>query len=368
MKTALITGASRGLGLALTHELAAQGWKLIVDARGEEALNALQHELGTTTQIVTVAGDVSHPEHRQQLAKAASDFGGLDAVINNASVLGPSPQPNLLDYPLDELETVYKTNVIAPLGIIQAVKANLRPNARIINISSDAGIEPYAGWGGYGSSKAALEHMSAILAAENPQLRVYWVDPGDMRTEMHQAAFPGEDISDRPLPEVSVPGLIALLTGDFPSGRYRARTVLEPKPELPLVNGLNLVLQVQDFEAAEDFFGQHLKLPIQKEWHDTGHGVLFSAGQATIEIADATQIAEVDRVEVGHVVNDAIRLALDVRDVEQASTDAQAGGAKALRAVVDTNWGHRNQRLNLPDSLPIQALTLFQVIDDEKPA
>ncbi len=263
------------------------------------------------------------------MAKAAADLGGLDAVINNASVLGPSPQPNLLDYPLDELEAVYKTNVIAPLAIIQAVKANLRPNARIINISSDAGVEPYAGWGGYGSSKAALEQMSAILAAENPQWHVYWVDPGDMRTEMHQAAFPGEDISDRPLPEVSVPGLIALLTEDYPSGRYRARTVLEPKPEASNVNGLNLVLQVQDFEGAADFFGNYLKLPIQQEWHDTGNGALFNAGQATIEIADATQIAEVDRVEVGHAVNDSIRLALGVRDVGQASTDAQAGGAKA---------------------------------------
>ena len=301
------------------------------------------------------------------MAKAAADLSGLDAVINNASVLGPSPQPNLLDYPLDELESVYKTNVVAPLALIQAVKANLKPDATIINISSDAGVEPYAGWGGYGSSKAALEHMSAILAAENPQWNVYWVDPGDMRTEMHQAAFPNEDISDRPLPEVSVPGLIALLTGDFPSGRYRTRTVLDPKPEAPPVNGLNLVLQVQDFQAAEDFFGKHLKLPVQQEWHDVGHGILFSAGQATIEIADAAQIAEVDRVEVGHAVNDSIRLVLNVRDVNQASTDAQSGGAKALNTIVDTDWGHRNQRLKLPDNLPIQSLTLFQVTDDEKP-
>ncbi|MBI1280987.1 MAG: SDR family NAD(P)-dependent oxidoreductase [Anaerolineaceae bacterium] len=363
MKTALITGASRGLGLALARELAAQGWGLIIDARGEEALHAAKQQLASAARIVTIGGDVSRPEHRQQLAQAAADLGGLDAVINNASVLGPSPQPNLLDYPLDELEAVYKTNVIAPLAILQAVKARLHPDARIINISSDAGIEPYAGWGGYGSSKAALEQMSAILAAENPQWRVFWVDPGDMRTEMHQAAFPGEDISDRPLPEVSVPGLVALLSDDYPSGRYRARTVLEPKPEAPPVNGLNLVLQVQDFEDAADFFGKHLNLPIQKEWHDTGHGALFSAGQATIEIADAAQIAEVDRVEVGHAVNDSIRLALGVRDVHQASTDVQAGGAEALHAVVDTDWGHRNQRLSLPDNLPVKALTLFQVIE-----
>jgi len=368
MKTALITGASRGLGLALARELAAQGWGLIIDARGEQALNDAKQQLGSVAQVVSIVGDVSQHEHRQQLAKAAADLGGLDAVINNASVLGPSPQPNLLDYPLAELEAVYKTNVIAPLAIIQAVKNHLRPNPRIINISSDAGVEPYSGWGGYGSSKAALEHMSAILAAENPQWRVYWVDPGDMRTDMHQAAFPGEDISDRPLPEVSVPGLVALLTDDYPSGRYRARTVLEPKPQAPPVHWLNLVLQVQDFEGTADFFGNHLKLPIQKEWHDTGHGALFSAGQATIEIADATQIAEVDRVEVGHAVNDSIRLALGVNDITQVSTDVQAGGAKPLHTVVDTDWGHRNQRLTLPDDLPIQALTLFQVIDDEKPS
>lgn len=367
MKTALITGASRGLGLALARELAAQDWGLIIDARGEQALTAARQELGSSANIVSIVGDVSQPEHRQQLAKAAADFGGLDAVINNASVLGPSPQPNLLDYPLDELEAVYKANVIAPLGIIQAVKNHLRSNARIINISSDAGVEPYAGWGGYGSSKAALEQMSAILAAENPQWCVYWVDPGDMRTEMHQAAFPGEDISDRPLPEVSVPGLVALLSDDYPSGRYRARAVLEPKPQAPPVNWLNLVLQVSDFEGAVNFFSNHLKLPIQKEWHDTGHGALFDVGKATIEIADATQIAEVDRTEVGYAVNDSIRLALGVNDITQASTDVQAGGAKALHAVVDTDWGHHNQRLNLPDGLPIQALTLFQVIDDEKP-
>ncbi len=364
MKTGLITGASRGLGLALARELAAQDWALLLDARGEEALDRVQQELGAITRVVAIAGDVAQPEHRQRLTQAAADLGGLDAVINNASVLGPSPQPSLLDYPLDELETVYKTNVIAPLGIIQAVKNHLKPNARILNISSDAGVEPYAGWGGYGSSKAALEHLSAILAAENPQLKVYWVDPGDMRTEMHQAAFPSEDISDRPLPEVSVPGLLELLTGDFPSGRYRARTVLEPKPEAPSVHWLNLVLQVENFEGATDFFSNHLKLPMQQEWHDTGHGALFSAGKATIEIADAAQIAEVDRVEVGHAINDSIRLALGVRDVEQASADVQAGGAKALYTTVDTDWGHRNQRLSMPDGMPVKALTLFQEKED----
>jgi NAD(P)-dependent dehydrogenase (short-subunit alcohol dehydrogenase family) len=129
----------------------------------------------------------------------------------------------LLDYPLDVLEQVYQSNVISPLALIQALNNQLKPQARIINVTSDAAVEPYEGWGGYGSSKAALEQLSNILAAENPGLRVYRVDPGDMRTQMHQEAFPDEDISDRPLPEESVPGFIELLTGDLPSGRYEAR-------------------------------------------------------------------------------------------------------------------------------------------------
>jgi NAD(P)-dependent dehydrogenase (short-subunit alcohol dehydrogenase family) len=166
------------------------------------------------------------PEHRRALAGAAREAGGLDALVNNASVLGPSPQPALLDYPLGILEQVYRTNVFAPLALIQALQEELRPGARIVNVTSDAAVEPYEGWGGYGSTKAALEQLSAILAAENPDLRVYRVDPGDMRTRMHQEAFPDEDISDRPLPEESVPGLVELLTGDLPSGRYAARDVV----------------------------------------------------------------------------------------------------------------------------------------------
>ena len=160
------------------------------------------------------------------MARAAEAWDGIDALVNNASVLGPSPQPSLLAYPLDTLEQVYRTNVVAPLALIQELRHTLKPGERIVNISSDAGVEPYAGWGGYGSSKAALEHLSAILAAENPAWRVYWVDPGDMRTQMQQEAYPGEDISDRPLPETSVPGLLALLDGDLPSGRYKARALV----------------------------------------------------------------------------------------------------------------------------------------------
>jgi len=225
-KTALITGASRGLGLALARGLASEGWTLIIDARSEEALEEARAELSELIDVIAVPGDVTNERHRRALAKAAHEAGGLDALVNNASVLGPSPQPNLLDYPLDVLEDVYRTNTIAPLALIQATRSQLRPGARILNVTSDAGIEPYEGWGGYGPSKAALEHLSAILAAENPSLRVYWVDPGDMRTQMHQEAFPDEDISDRPLPEESVPGLIELLTNDLPSGRYEARDLL----------------------------------------------------------------------------------------------------------------------------------------------
>ena len=224
-RTALITGASRGLGLALARQLAKRGWNLIIDARGEEALEVARAELAQSTHVVAVAGDVTDAMHRQALVEAVQSVGSLDALINNASFLGPSPQPVLLEYPLDVLERVYRTNVIAPLALIQALQHTLKPGACIINVTSDAGIEDYAGWGGYGSSKAALEQLSHILAAEVPALRVYWIDPGDMRTQMHQEAFPGEDISDRPLPEESVPGLLKLIDGTYTSGRYAARNL-----------------------------------------------------------------------------------------------------------------------------------------------
>lgn len=223
--TALITGASRGLGLALAEALAQRAWNLIIDARGAPALQAAQQRLARHTRLIAIPGDVADPAHRKALAYAAKDLGGLDAVVNNAGILGPSPQPHLLDYPLDVLEHVYRTNVLAPLALLQTLQPHLKPAARILNITSDAAVEAYAGWGGYGSSKAALESLSAVLAAENPRLKVYWVDPGDMRTQMHQDAFPGEDIRDRPLPQQSVPGLLALLEGDLPSGRYQAKAI-----------------------------------------------------------------------------------------------------------------------------------------------
>ncbi len=231
-RTALITGASRGLGLALARALAEQGWNLVIDARGAEALEAARLALANQTRVIAIPGDVTNARHRNALAEAARELGGLDALVNNASFLGPSPQPALLDYPLEVLERVYRTNVIAPLALIQALRDELKPGACIMNITSDAGVEAYAGWGGYGSSKAALEQLSNILAAENLSLRIYWVDPGDMRTQMHQEAYPGEDISDRPLPEVSVPGLLELLMGTRLSGRYAARALSSEEFEM----------------------------------------------------------------------------------------------------------------------------------------
>jgi len=227
-RVALLTGASRGLGFALTQALAQQGWTLVIDARGEEALKAAQQQLAREypeARIIACTGDVADPVHQQELAAKVDSVGGLDALINNASILGPSPQPHLFEYPLDILRQVFEVNVLAPLGLIQAVAPYLKPGARILNVTSDAGVEAYPGWGGYGASKAALEQLSNILAAERPDLRVYWVDPGDMRTNLQQQAFPGEDISDRPLPEVSAPGLLRLLDGDLPSGRYQARAL-----------------------------------------------------------------------------------------------------------------------------------------------
>lgn len=221
MSLAVVTGASQGLGLALAHALARKGWALAIDARGARDLERAERNLAELTDVVAVAGDVADPEHRRALIAAAGEQ--IDVLVNNASVLGPSPQPALGRYPLEELEHVYLTNVLAPLALTQLALPRLVDGARILNITSDAATQPYPGWGGYGSSKAALDQLTAVLAAEHPSLRVYAVDPGDMRTRMHQEAFPEEDISDRPPPEESVPGLLALIERGRPSGRYRAR-------------------------------------------------------------------------------------------------------------------------------------------------
>jgi NAD(P)-dependent dehydrogenase (short-subunit alcohol dehydrogenase family) len=225
---AVVTGASRGLGLALATALAGRGWHLVIDARDPDRLAAAADELSRTTQVTAVSGDVADPDHRRALAAAVERAGRLDLLVNNASVLGPSPLPTLAMHPLDALAQVYAVNTLAPLAVAQLLLASLRRSGgKLVNVSSDAAVEAYPGWGGYGSSKAALDALTAVLAVELPELRVYAFDPGDLRTALHQAAFPGEDISDRPHPDTVVPVLLRLVDGDLPSGRYRAADLSE---------------------------------------------------------------------------------------------------------------------------------------------
>jgi NAD(P)-dependent dehydrogenase (short-subunit alcohol dehydrogenase family) len=224
MTTALITGASRGLGAALAYGLARNGWRLVIDARTASELRATADALGELTTVVALAGDVVDDGHRAELAAAANGLGGADLLVNNASTLGGSPPPALATFPLPALLETFEVNVLAPIALTQLVLPQLRlaPAGAVLNISSDAAVEAYEGWGGYGAAKAALDHASAVLAVEEPGLRVWSVDPGDLRTRLQQEAFPGEDISDRPLPETVVPHLLALLADRPPSGRYRA--------------------------------------------------------------------------------------------------------------------------------------------------
>ncbi len=228
-RTALITGASRGFGRALAERLAADGWNLTIDARDATALaeaRAAVDAAGPGT-VVALAGDIADPVHVAALVNAAAGLGRLELVVNNASALGPSPLPHVAWLRTADLERVLATNVVAPLRVAQAALPHLREgHGTLVNISSDAAVEGYEGWGGYGASKAALEQLSRVLAAEEPGVRVYWVDPGDMRTQMHQDAFPGEDISDRPEPATRVPGLVRLIDERPPSGRYRVEDLL----------------------------------------------------------------------------------------------------------------------------------------------
>ncbi|MCI0687723.1 MAG: SDR family oxidoreductase [Sporichthyaceae bacterium] len=227
MPVALVTGASRGLGLALATGLAEAGWRLVITAKHAEPLQLAAAELSELTTVTALPGDLTRPAHRAALVRAvepagAAGGGGLDLLINNAGILGPSPQPALGDYPLDVLRTVYEVNVIAQLGLAQLALPALRAaEGVLVNITSDAAVEAYEGWGGYGSAKAALEQAGRVLAAEEPRVRVWSVDPGDLRTRMHQEAFPGEDISDRPLPQTVVPAFLQLLDLRPASGRYR---------------------------------------------------------------------------------------------------------------------------------------------------
>ena len=224
MPTAIVTGASRGLGLALAGALADRGWRLVIDARdGGRARARGRRRCATAPR--SSRSPATSPTPRTARALVAAAGPAVDLLVNNASTLGPSPLPPLLRYPLDELEQVYRVNALAPLALTQLVLPRLAEGARVVNVTSDAAVEAYEGWGGYGSAKAALEQLSAVLAVEQPALRVYAVDPGDMNTRMHQDAFPGEDISDRPPPAASVPGLLALIEGDLPSGRYAARAL-----------------------------------------------------------------------------------------------------------------------------------------------
>jgi NAD(P)-dependent dehydrogenase (short-subunit alcohol dehydrogenase family) len=229
MRTAIVTGASRGFGLALARELAEDDWNLVIDARHRsELIHAAEglDEKGHGT-ILALDGDVSDAGHLEQLVDASDRLGGLDLLVNNAGSLGPSPLPRLSAYPVRELLDVFRVNVVAPLRLIQMALPSLRDRrGTIVNITSDAAVEAYEGWGGYGSSKAALEQVSNVIAVEEDSVRVMWFDPGDMATKMQQDAYPGEDISDRSNPETRVPALIRLLESDAASGRYTAEEIL----------------------------------------------------------------------------------------------------------------------------------------------
>lgn len=228
-KTALITGASKGLGYALAEALAHKGWNLLINARNAKQLLSVKNHLAQFTEVIAISGDVRDEIHLLELADALKiNAWKLNLVVNNASALGISPMPALLDHPVEDLHVIFHTNMIAPISILQKVKPYLATDAMIINVSSDAGAEAYENWGAYGGSKAGLDHMTTILAKENPGFNFYAFDPGDMRTDMHQAAFPGQDISDRPLPsEHAVPAMLRLIENKFPNGRYTASSILK---------------------------------------------------------------------------------------------------------------------------------------------
>jgi NAD(P)-dependent dehydrogenase (short-subunit alcohol dehydrogenase family) len=232
MSVAIVTGSSRGLGQALAEGLARAGWSLVIDGRDPTALGAstagLHPLLAAGSTVRALAGDITDPGHREALVAAAGELGGLDLLVNNAGTLGTSPLPAMADYPLNDLRVALEVNVVAPLALAQVALPLLMDSAhpRLLDITSDAAVEAYEGWGGYGAGKAALEHVGAVLAVERPLLTVWSVDPGDLNTAMHQAAYPGEDISDRPEPASVVPAFLDLIESDRPSGRYRASELI----------------------------------------------------------------------------------------------------------------------------------------------
>lgn len=229
MPNAIVTGGSKGFGRALAADLVREGWTVIIDGRDHAALNDVATALGDAVR--PIAGDVTDGAHRSALLDEAARSGGLDLLVNNAGSLGPTPLPRLADLSANELTSLFVVNVVAPLSLAQLALPLLRAeHGAIVNVTSDAAVEAYEGWGAYGTSKAALEQLSNVLSVEEPDVRVWWLDPGDMRTAMHQAAFPGEDISDRPSPEDASPCVVRLLRERPPSGRVRARDLLEAAP------------------------------------------------------------------------------------------------------------------------------------------
>lgn len=221
--TALITGASRGLGLALSEALVARGWRLVVDARDGERLRDAVALLPDPARVVALPGDVTDDQHRAALGAAVRDLGGLDLLVSNASALGPSPLTGLAAHPLPSLLEVFEVNALAPIALFQLVLPSLRTrHGRVVHVTSDAAVQAYPGWGGYGAAKAALDHATAVLALEHPELRLYSFDPGDMDTELHRLAEPGVDLSGLPKPADVVPALLRLVEEDLPTGRYRA--------------------------------------------------------------------------------------------------------------------------------------------------
>jgi NAD(P)-dependent dehydrogenase (short-subunit alcohol dehydrogenase family) len=231
MEIALITGASQGLGLEIARAYARRGMGLILTARGRERLERAARQLSSVTDVVAVAGDVADPAHARSLVEAGLErFGRIDVLINNASELGVSPMPELQQLRTADFERILQVNLVAPLGLIQLVLPGMqaRGDGLIVNVTSDAAVQPYPTWGGYGASKAGFEHLSRVLAAEldGSGVRVYVVDPGDMNTAMHRAAEPGVDLSHLPGPEVVAPAFVRLLEETRPFGRFEAKEFL----------------------------------------------------------------------------------------------------------------------------------------------